>query len=167
MPYPLLCWWHHLAFFNVAQETPNPTRIKWFKARCYRTPNFWSFASFWFGRANLVLFNPSKTQFLQLSTQHNLPDNFPIFFNDTQLSLSSTLNTRGLSFNKNLNWQFHISTLAKSASKKLGVLWRLHPFFFSLPATCSEQGPYPPMYGVWFSCLGGFNWNSFTKQNGV
>ena len=26
--------------------------------------------------------------------------------------------------------------------------------FFSLSAACSVQGPYPPMYGVWFSCLG-------------
>ena len=44
-------------------------------------------------------------------------------------AFSSTLNTLGLSFTKNLNWQFHISTLAKSASKKIGVLLRLRPFF--------------------------------------
>ena len=74
------------------------------------------------GRANLVLFNASKTQFLQLSTRYKLPDIHPLFFNDTQLPLSSTLNTLGLSITKNLNWQFHISTFAKSASKKLGVL---------------------------------------------
>ena len=53
--------------------------------------------------------NASKTQFLQLSTRHNLPDNYSLFFNDTQLTLSSTLNTLGLSFTKNLDWQFHIS----------------------------------------------------------
>ena len=87
-----------------------------------------SLVSDW-GRANLVLFNASKTQCLQLSTRLNLPDNYPLFFNYTQLSLSSTLNTLGLYFTKNLNLQFHISTLAKSASKKLGVLWRLRPFF--------------------------------------
>ena len=81
------------------------------------------------GRANLVLFNASKTQFLQLSTRHNLPDNYPLFFNDTQLSLSPTLDILGLSFTKNLNWKSHISSLAKSASMKLGVLWRLRPFF--------------------------------------
>ena len=68
-------------------------------------------------RANLVLFNAAKTKFLQLSTRHNLPDNYPLFFNDTQFPLSSTLNTLDLSFTKNLNWQFHISTHAKSASK--------------------------------------------------
>ena len=81
------------------------------------------------GRANLVSFNASKTQFLHLSTRHNLPDNYPLFFNDTQLSPSSTLNILGLSFTKNLNWKLHISSLAKSASMKLGVLWRLRQFF--------------------------------------
>merc|ERR1711980_48728 len=43
------------------------------------------------GRTNLVSFNASKTQFLHLSTRHNLPDIYPLFFNDTQLSPSSTL----------------------------------------------------------------------------
>ena len=81
------------------------------------------------GRANLVKFNASKTQFLHLSTRHNLPDNYPLFFNDTQLSPSSTLNILGLSFTKNLNWKFHITSLAKTASMKLGVLCRLRQFF--------------------------------------
>ena len=61
-----------------------------------------SLVSDW-GRTNLVLFNASKTQFPQLSTEHNLPDNYPLFFNDTQLPLSSTLNTLDLSFTRNLN----------------------------------------------------------------
>ena len=39
------------------------------------------------------------------------------------------MNILGLSFTKNLNWKSHISSLAKTASKKLGVLWRLRPFF--------------------------------------
>ena len=75
-----------------------------------------SLVSNW-SRANLVLFNASKTQFLQLSTPHNLPDSYPFFFNNILLLLSSTLNTLGLSYTKNLNWQFHISILAKSVSK--------------------------------------------------
>ena len=53
-------------------------------------------------RTKLILFNASKTEFLQLSTRHNLLDNYPLFFNDTQLPLSYTLNTLGLSFTKNL-----------------------------------------------------------------
>ena len=39
------------------------------------------------GRANLVLYNVSKTQFLGLFTRHNLPDKCPLIFNDTELSL--------------------------------------------------------------------------------
>ena len=122
-----------------------------------------SLVSDW-SRAILVLFNASKTQFLQLSTRHKLPDNYPLFFNDTQLPLSSTLNTLDLAFTENLNWQFHISTLAKSASKELCVLWRLRPFFSPLSAACSVQGPYPPMNELWLSCQGEFNSYSSFKQ---
>ena len=81
------------------------------------------------GRAKLVMFNASKTQFLLLSTRHNFPDNYPLFYSDTQLSPSSTLNILGLSFAKNLNWKFPISSLAKTASMNLGVLCRLRQFF--------------------------------------
>ena len=45
------------------------------------------------------------------------------------MSLFFTLDTLGLSFTKNLNWQCNISTLAKLASRKFGVPWRLRPFF--------------------------------------
>ena len=87
-----------------------------------------SLISAW-GRTNLVKFNASKTQFLHLSTRHNLPHDYPLFFNDTQLSPSSTLDILGLSFTKSLNWKLHISSLAKNACKKLGVLFRLSQFF--------------------------------------
>ena len=57
------------------------------------------------GKANLlVLFNALKTQFLRLSTRHNLPNNYPLIFNDTQLSPSPTLNILGLSFTCNPNF---------------------------------------------------------------
>ena len=96
-------------------------------------------------RANLVLFNASKTQFLQLSTWHNLSHTYPLFSNDTQLSLSSTLNTLGQFFTKSLNWQFHISTHAKSASKKVSVLPFFSPFqplalYKGLIHLCMEYG---------------------------
>ncbi|MPC56848.1 hypothetical protein E2C01_050814 [Portunus trituberculatus] len=55
------------------------------------------------GEENLVVFNASKTQFLHLSTLHNLPENYPLFLNDTQLSPFSILNILGLSFTHNLN----------------------------------------------------------------
>ena len=107
------------------------------------------------GRVYLVLFNISKTQYLQLSTQHHFPDNYLLFFNDSQLPLSSTLNTLGLSFTKNLNWQFHIFQEVWCPMTSASI-------FLSFPDACSVQGSYPPMYGVYFSCMGGFNpHNSF------
>ncbi|MPC51106.1 hypothetical protein E2C01_044945 [Portunus trituberculatus] len=68
-------------------------------------------------RENLVEFKASKTQFLHLSTRHNLPDNYSLFFNNTQLSPSSTLNILHLSFAHNLNWKLHISSHTKTAIK--------------------------------------------------
>ena len=84
------------------------------------------------GKTNLVLSNASKTQFLHQSVRHTLPNNYPLFFNDTQPSPSPTLKILGLSFICNLNWKLHISYLANTASMKLGVLSRLRQFFSPL-----------------------------------
>ena len=81
------------------------------------------------GIENLVAFNASKTQFLQLSTRRNLPTDYPLFFNTTQLKPSSNLNLLGLNFSPDLSWKDHITSLAISASKKLGVLRRFSKFF--------------------------------------
>ena len=89
-----------------------------------KKPNFWSLSNFWLGQSKL-----SVVQFLYLSTRHNLPNNYSLFFNDTQLSPSPTLNILGLSFTCNLSWKLHISSLAKTASVKLGVLSHLCQFY--------------------------------------
>ena len=125
-----------------------------------------SLVSDW-GRVNPILFNVSKNQFLQLFTRHNLPDNYPLFFNNTQLALSSALNTLSLSFSKKFYLQFHISTHAKINFQEVRCPMASALIFLSLPAAYSVQGPYPSMYGVWFSCLWGFNSHSFIKQSGV
>src|ERR1700755_465330 len=39
------------------------------------------------GRENMVVFNASKTQFLNLSTRHNLPHNYDIFFENISTNL--------------------------------------------------------------------------------
>ncbi len=82
------------------------------------------------GRMNLVSFNALKTQLLHLSTRHNPPNFYPLFFDNTQLSPSSTQNILGISYAQNLNCKLHISCLTKSASSKLGVLYRLRQFLF-------------------------------------
>ncbi|KAL7644590.1 UNVERIFIED_CONTAM: hypothetical protein RMT77_004127 [Armadillidium vulgare] len=77
----------------------------------------------------MVVFNATKTQFLHLSTRHNLPHNYDIFFENTQLKPSSVLNILGVSFSCDLSWKDHITSLSKQASKRLGVLRRLQHFF--------------------------------------
>ncbi|KAL7647784.1 UNVERIFIED_CONTAM: hypothetical protein RMT77_001393 [Armadillidium vulgare] len=78
---------------------------------------------------NMVVFNATKTQFLNLSTQQNLPHNYDIFFENTQLKPSTLLNILGVSFSRDLSWNDHITSLSKQASKRLGVLRRLQYFF--------------------------------------
>ena len=114
-----------------------------------------------------MLFNASKIQFLHLSTRHNPPNRYSLFFSDTQLSPSPTLNILGLSFTSNLNWKLHISSLAKTASMKLGVLSRLRQFYLTSPTANSIQGTHPPMYGVSFTCLGRLHSYSSFEQGGI
>src|ERR1044072_3389963 len=77
----------------------------------------------------MVVFNASKTQFLHLSTRHNLPHNYDIFFENTQLKPSSVLNILGVSFSRDLSRKDHITSLSKQVSKRLSVLRRLRSFF--------------------------------------
>ncbi|MPC49837.1 hypothetical protein E2C01_043652 [Portunus trituberculatus] len=66
---------------------------------------------------------PQKHNSSTFSIRYNLPDNYSVFFNDTQLSPPpSTLNISGLSFTYNLDWKLHITPLLKTASLKLGVI---------------------------------------------
>ena len=81
------------------------------------------------GKSNLVKFNSSKTQFMHITMRRNTPAAYPLQFDSTQLTPSSSLNILGVSFSPDLSWKDHIISLAKSASKKLGVLSRLQTFF--------------------------------------
>src|ERR1044072_8311266 len=77
----------------------------------------------------MVVFNASKTQFIHLSTRHNiLSHNYDIFEN-IRLKSSSVLNILGVSFSRDLSWKDHLTSLSKQASKRLGVLRRLQHFF--------------------------------------
>ena len=51
----------------------------------------------------LVTFNASKTQFFHLFTRHNLPHNHPIFFNNTRIDPSSSLNMLRVSFSQDFS----------------------------------------------------------------
>ncbi len=91
-------------------------------------------------RRNLVSFNVLKTQFLHLSTRHHLPYTYPLLSDNTLLYPSSTLNILGLSLSNDLNWKFHISSVAKSASAKLGVLYRLRQHFSPFQMLTTYKG---------------------------
>ena len=84
---------------------------------------------------------------------------YPLIFINTQLSPSSLLNILGVSFSRGLSSKDHIYSLSKTASKKFGVLSRLHNFF-----TPTQM---PTLYGVRLSCVEGFNTYSYTRKGGA
>src|ERR1044072_6590550 len=77
----------------------------------------------------MVVLNVTKTKFLHLSTRLNLPHNYDIFFENTQLKPSSVLNILGVSFSRDLSSEDHITCITKQASKRLGVLRCLQNYF--------------------------------------
>ena len=84
------------------------------------------------GTDNLVNFNDQKTQFMLMSLS-NLPDDPQIVFKNTVIGPTSTMNLLGLTVSSNLSWKPHIQQIAKSASAKLGILFRCRPYF-----TCEQ-----------------------------
>ena len=82
------------------------------------------------GRANLVKFNASKTNFLPISLSRTTSDLFICFENDI-IEPSQTINILGINLSDDLSWKYHIIRLAKSASQKLGILYRCKSYFNS------------------------------------
>ena len=79
--------------------------------------------AFEWGTRNLVKFNTSKTQLLTISLS-NTPSNYPIIFEDSEIPSLNSVKILGLQISSSLSWRDHIVQIAKSASKKLGVLLR-------------------------------------------
>ena len=82
------------------------------------------------GTRNLVKFNTSKKQLFTISLS-NTPSNFPIRFEDSEIPPLNSINILGLQISSNLYWRDHIVQIAKSPSKKLGVLFRCKQYFNS------------------------------------
>ena len=82
------------------------------------------------GTRNLVKFNTSKTQLLTISLS-NTPSNYQIIFEDSEIPSLNSVNILGLQISSSLSWRDHIFQIAKSASKKLGVLFRCKQYFNS------------------------------------
>ena len=85
---------------------------------------------FKWGTRNLIKFNTSKTQLLTISLP-NTPSNCPIIFEDSEISPLNSINILGLQISSSLSWRGHIVQIAKSASKKLGVLFWCKQYFNS------------------------------------
>ena len=75
-------------------------------------------------------FNSLKTQLLHISLA-STPSNFPISFDGSIVFPENNINILGLNINNKLSWKPHITSVAKAASKKLGILFRLRGFFSS------------------------------------
>ena len=78
-----------------------------------------------------VKFNTSKTQLLTISLS-NTPSNTPIIFVDSEILPLNSVNILGLQISSSLSWRDHVVQIAKSASKKLGVLFRCKQYFNSV-----------------------------------
>ena len=75
------------------------------------------------GRWNYVSFNASKTCFIPISLSR-LPSDYSISFENVEIPPLTSINMLGLEISTNLSWRTHIGNIAKSASRKLGVLFR-------------------------------------------
>ena len=82
------------------------------------------------GARNLVQFNASKTQPCLLSRKKS-GNSHPIHMNGLILQEKDSFDLVGVSFDHDLNWHRHISTIASSAAKKLGFLFRAKKYFSS------------------------------------
>ena len=67
-------------------------------------------------RLNLVNFNSLKTQLLNIS-RSKTPLNFPILFDDFNVSPFGNINILGLNINQNLSWKCHVTQVAKRLTK--------------------------------------------------
>ena len=79
---------------------------------------------------NLVKFNTSKTHLLTISLS-NTPSNYPIISDDSEIPPLNSINILGIQISSSFSWRDHIVQIAKSVSKKLGVLFRCKLYFNS------------------------------------
>ena len=96
---------------------------------------------------NLVSFNANKALccLISRSENKNLPD---ILFGSNALKMCDSQSMLGVSVASDLSWNEHITSLAKSVAKKIGILFRSKRFFtpsctFS-PSTRPKFAPFDP-----------------------
>ena len=92
------------------------------------------------GAKNLVQFNALKTQACNISHKKSTNSN-AITLSGQTLQNNDTFNLVGVTFEHDLRWDKHISSIASAASKKLGFLFRAKKYFLieSLHPLCSSD----------------------------
>ena len=115
------------------------------------------------GTRNEVKFNTSKTQLLTISLSNTL-SNYPIIFEDSEiLPLNSNIILR-LQISSSLSWRDHIVQIAKSASKKLGVLFRCKQYFNSAQLFKLYTGFIRPFLGYCYHIWGSSPYTSLLDR---
>ena len=71
----------------------------------------------------LVSFNANKTKLLSIN-RNDIVEHLPISMDQNNLPESTSFKLLGLSFSKDLSWTNYITSIAKSASMKIGSLFR-------------------------------------------
>ena len=80
------------------------------------------------GVHNLVTFNANKTKYIQFSNRNNNDDSL-IIFNNTNIPKSENIDILGVTLTENLSWTPYVKSIAKKASRKMGLLYRVRKFF--------------------------------------
>lgn len=75
------------------------------------------------GTENLVKFIASNTQVMAISLSPT-PSTFALTFENNEILPLNSINIAGVQVASNLSWMDHITKIAKSAFKKLSVLFR-------------------------------------------
>jgi len=86
--------------------------------------------SSWGSSRNLVKFNVSKIKFLPISF-YTTPSNYDTVLENNILPPLNSVNILGINITSNFSWRQHISEVANSASKTLGVLFRCGKYISS------------------------------------
>lgn len=80
------------------------------------------------GSLNHVNFNSKKTQCCLVSRHKNLSCP-PVTYSNNNLEFKDSLSVLGVTISSDLSWNNHISSIAKSAARKLGFLFRSRQYF--------------------------------------
>ena len=82
--------------------------------------------SSWFN-VNRLIVNPSKSNFITISTRHRVSNlqNISIYLNNQKLQQCSSTSLLGVHIDENLTFYQHIQSLNSKISSKIGLLHRL------------------------------------------